>query len=87
MNARELVAWNTRRVRVLRGISSEALAWNAGVDRAYVSRIERGVANASIDVLERIPGALGVEMTELSAIPQADDERPVPLPGGRRRSR
>jgi transcriptional regulator with XRE-family HTH domain len=54
MNARELVAWNTRRVRVSRGFSSEALAANAGVDRAYVSRIERAVANASIDVLERI---------------------------------
>ena len=87
MNARELVAWNTRRIRVLRGISSEALAANAGVDRAYVSRIERAVANASIDVLERIATVLAVEMAELFAIPQADDERPKPLRGGRRRSR
>jgi transcriptional regulator with XRE-family HTH domain len=86
MNARELVAWNVRRIRVLRGFSSELLARDAGVDRAYVSRIERAVANASIDVLERIAGVLGVEMAELFAIPQMGDERPMSLRGGRRRS-
>jgi transcriptional regulator with XRE-family HTH domain len=86
MNARELVAWNTRRVRVSLGISAEALAANAGVDRAYVSRIERAVANASIDVLERIAGVLVVEVAELFAVPAPHEERPKPLGGGRRRS-
>jgi transcriptional regulator with XRE-family HTH domain len=87
MNARELVAWNVRRIRVRRGISSEALAADAGVDRAYVSRIERAVANPTIDVLERIARVLGVEMAELFAVPKPDEERPEPLRGGRRRSR
>jgi transcriptional regulator with XRE-family HTH domain len=87
MNARELVAWNTRRIRVSRAISSEALAANAGVDRAYVSRIERGVANATVDVLERIARVLGVEMAELFAVPAPHEERPKPLGGGRRSAR
>lgn len=87
MNARELVAWNVRRIRVLRGISSEALAANADVDRSYTSRLERGVANPSIDVLERLAGVLEVEMVELFAVPEPNEERPEPLPGGRRRSR
>jgi len=86
MNARELVAWNTRRVRVSRAISSERLATDAGVDRAYVSRIERAVANASIDVLERIAGVLVVKVAELFAVPAPHEERPKPLGGGRRRS-
>jgi transcriptional regulator with XRE-family HTH domain len=60
MNARQLVAWNIRRIRVRRGISSEALAAESGVDRAYVSRIERAVANPTIHVLERIAGVLEV---------------------------
>ena len=85
MNARELVAWNIRRIRVRRGNSSETLAAESGVDRAYVSRIERAVANPTIDVLERIAGALEVEMAELFAIPEPHEERPMPLPGGRRR--
>jgi transcriptional regulator with XRE-family HTH domain len=86
MNVRELVAWNVRRIRVSRGISSEKLAADAGVDRAYVSRIERAVANASIDVLERIARVLEVEMAELFAVPGPDEQRPKPLGGGRRRS-
>lgn len=84
MNARDLVAWNVRRLRVLRGISSEALAAEADVDRAYVSRIERAVANPTIDILERIARVLGVEMAELFSIPARGEERPAPLPGGRR---
>jgi transcriptional regulator with XRE-family HTH domain len=87
MNARELVAWNVRRIRVLRGISSERLAADARVDRAYVSRIERGVANPTIDVLDRLTRVLRVETAELFAVPEPHEERPEPLPGGRRSSR
>src|SRR3954452_16928760 len=87
MNAREVVAWNVRRLRVLRGISSETLAADADVDRAYVSRIERGVANPTIDVLERLAGVLGVGGGELFAIRGPHEERPEPLRGGRRGKR
>ena len=87
MKAREIVAWNVRQLRVRRGISSEALATLADVDRAYVSRIERAVANPTIDILERIAQVLGVEMAELFAVPGPRAARPAPLPGGRRHSR
>ncbi len=87
MNAHELVAWNVRRIRVLRGISSERLAAESVVDRAYVSRIERAVANPSVDVLERIAKVLRVEIAELLTVPDPNEERPEPLPGGRRRRR
>jgi transcriptional regulator with XRE-family HTH domain len=73
-------------IRVLRGTSSENLAADADFNRAYVSRIERAVANPTIDVLERIAGVLKVEMAELFAVPQPDEERPKPLPGGRHRN-
>jgi transcriptional regulator with XRE-family HTH domain len=68
-------------------MSSEALAAEADVDRAYASRIERTVANPTIDVLERIARVLEVEMAELFAVPQPTEARPEPLRGGRRRSR
>ncbi len=87
MNARDLVAWNVRRIRVLRGISSETVAADADVDRAYMSRIERAVANPTIDVLERIAGVLEVEIAELFAVPKPHEERPEPLRGGRRPKR
>jgi transcriptional regulator with XRE-family HTH domain len=49
-----------------------------------MSRLERGVANPSIDVLERIAKVLEVEMAELFAVPDPLEERQEPLPGGRR---
>ena len=85
MNAREVVAWNVRRLRVDRGVSSEALATAASLDRAYVGRIERGMANATVDVLERLASTLGIEIAALFAVPPSHAERPLPLPGGRPR--
>jgi transcriptional regulator with XRE-family HTH domain len=85
MNARELVAWNIRRLRVDRGISAEILAADASVDRAYMSQIERGIANPTIDVLERIATALHVELVELFVVPPPGEGPPKPLSGGRRK--
>ena len=87
MNGRELVAWNVRRLRVERGVSAEALAAQSGVDRAYVSRIERTLANPTVDILERLASVLGVEVADLFAVPSPSDRAPEPLPGGRRSRR
>jgi transcriptional regulator with XRE-family HTH domain len=87
MNARDLVAWNIRRLRVARGTSAETLAADADVDRAYMSQIERGLGNPTIDVLERIAAVLHVELTELFTLPLPGENPPKPLPGGRRRKK
>ena len=44
-------------------MSQEALALTAEVDRTYVSQLERGVANPSLLILQRIAEALGLELT------------------------
>ncbi|WP_330166426.1 helix-turn-helix domain-containing protein [Rhizobium sp. C4] len=46
-------------------MSQETLAHEAGIDRTYISSIERGVYATSIDVLDRLAKALGVEASEL----------------------
>jgi len=45
--------------------SQETLAFEAHVDRTYISAIERGVANPSIETLANICYALGVTLAEL----------------------
>ena len=57
MKAGALVARNIRRLRVARGLSQEALAVDAEIDRTYVSRLERGLENPSVAVLERLARA------------------------------
>lgn len=45
--------------------SQETLAFEAHVDRTYISAIERGVANPSIETLANICYALNVTLAEL----------------------
>jgi len=51
-----------RAVRRERGLSQEALADRAGLDRTYVGGIERGERNVSILNLEKISCALNVDI-------------------------
>jgi transcriptional regulator with XRE-family HTH domain len=77
------VARNIRRLRVLRGHSQEDLADDAKIDRTYVSRLERGLENPTVAVLERLAAALGCEIRELFDASRV--ARPQkPLPSGRR---
>lgn len=47
------------------GLSQEELAEKAGIDRTYVSQIERGISNPSLVVLVKLSQALGVEVVDL----------------------
>jgi len=83
MNARALFAWNLRRLRVDRGISQESLATDAGIDRAYISELERMRGNATLDMLDRIAKVLDVEIGEFFRRVQTGSKRAKGLPSGR----
>jgi len=82
MTARETVAHNVRRLRVARGVSAEMLAADAQMDKAYLSQIERGLGNPTVDMLEKLAGALEVELGEFFTPP--GDVAPKPLRAGRK---
>ncbi len=65
MRSREILAQNLRRLRKLRGLSQEELAYTAGIDRTYASALEREVYAASVDVLDQLANALDVKPAEL----------------------
>jgi transcriptional regulator with XRE-family HTH domain len=54
-----------RELRLAQGMSQEAFADHCGFARSYMSRIERGTANPSLDAVEVLAKALGVEVTDL----------------------
>lgn len=83
MNGRELISWNMRRLRGEKGISQERLANEAGVDRTYVSRLERMKENPSIGILEKIANTLGAHVSELLLEP-VDGEKLKQVPAGRK---
>jgi methanogenic corrinoid protein MtbC1/DNA-binding XRE family transcriptional regulator len=48
--------------------SQQELAERAGIDRTYVSGLERGVQNPSLEVLNRVCSALGIRLDRLVAV-------------------
>ena len=53
----------------------------------YVSRLERGLENPTVAVLEKIARALSANIEELFKTPRAGEPAPRPLKGGRRPKR
>jgi transcriptional regulator with XRE-family HTH domain len=61
-----------RRLREKQGYSQEKFAHRAGIDRAYMSEVERGLTNVSLELIERIAKALDIRMGQL--LTEADKE-------------
>ncbi|MCD1636271.1 helix-turn-helix transcriptional regulator [Martelella mediterranea] len=51
--------------RIALGISQEELAMRIGADQAYVSRVEAGQVNATLDTADQIALALQTGLAEL----------------------
>jgi transcriptional regulator with XRE-family HTH domain len=84
MKAQQLVARNIRRLRVARKLSQESLAVDAGIDRTYVSRLEREMENPTIGVLEKLAAALEADIVEFFDRAAVGRGPVKPLPSGRR---
>ena len=65
MRIREVFARNLRKARHDKGLSQEALAHEAEVDRTYISALERGVYGATIDMVDKLAMVLQVEASAL----------------------
>ena len=65
MEIRETFAKNLRKLRQAKKMSQEELAHRADLDRTYISSLERCVYSPSIEVLDRLATALGVEIIDL----------------------
>lgn len=62
MNLAEHFGAAVRRHRELLRLSQEELAGRAKIDRTYISGVERGARNPTLEVMQRIAEALGVDL-------------------------
>jgi len=62
---RKTLGHNIRRLRLATGLSQEELADRAGLHRTYISSVERGERNVSVDNIFLLARALGVEAADL----------------------
>ncbi|UJF22034.1 helix-turn-helix domain-containing protein [Shewanella sp. OMA3-2] len=64
MILRQATALVLRDFRLEAGLSQEQLARQSGIDRTYISGVERGIRNITLDSLETIVLALGITQIE-----------------------
>jgi transcriptional regulator with XRE-family HTH domain len=62
---RQKFGFRIKELRLASGMTQEAFADHCGFARTYMSRIETGGANPSLDAIKVLADALDVEMTAL----------------------
>jgi transcriptional regulator with XRE-family HTH domain len=74
-NGRAALAARLRSLRLRRKLTQASLAERAGMDRSYLSGIERGRHNVPLDTLCRLAWALGLDVRDLISAPPASARR------------
>lgn len=64
-----------RKARQAANLTQENLAFEAGVDRTYVSQLENGRKSPTLDVVFRLCNALGISASELVARVEASQSK------------
>ena len=65
MNIKKRFGLNLKNLREQKGWSQEKLAEKSGLHRTYISGLERGIRNPTIDILQEVANALGVTPSDL----------------------
>ncbi|MDO8981310.1 MAG: helix-turn-helix transcriptional regulator [Afipia sp.] len=65
LSAKRILARNLRRLRLERALSQDDLAAEAGLRQALISAIEVGTANPTLESLDRLASALGIDLAVL----------------------
>jgi transcriptional regulator with XRE-family HTH domain len=75
MDLRQVFAANLRRLRHERGITQENLAYESDVNRTYISKLEKGVSFAGLEIIGKFAAVLQVEPAELLKLPVSRSKR------------
>ena len=73
-----LLGARIKELRKRAGLSQDQLAEQVGIESKYLSRLEVGKRNPSLDTLERIADALEIEMKTLFDFAHHDAEATTP---------
>ena len=57
-----------KKLRMDKSISQENLALQANIDRTYISDIEKGERNISVEILEKLANTLEISISDLFSL-------------------
>ncbi|MCG8573459.1 MAG: helix-turn-helix domain-containing protein [Flavobacteriales bacterium] len=69
----EIVIYNLKRLRAEKGWSQTKLGELSGIDPSYISRIEKGKYNVSLEALDKLARAFEVDAYELLQYKKVDE--------------
>ena len=69
MDLRHVFAANLRRLRHAKGLSQEALAYEAGVNRTYMSKLEKGGSYVGLEIIGKLADVLEAEPADFLRLP------------------
>jgi transcriptional regulator with XRE-family HTH domain len=64
MDLRDIFAANLRRFRQNRDLSQEELAYEADINRTYISKLETGSTHVGLEIIGKLADVLKVEPME-----------------------
>ena len=70
MSIQSLLGLNVRLAREGKGWSQDRLSEESGLHRTYISGVERGVRNPTIEVVQQLANALGICVENLVTEPR-----------------
>lgn len=76
MDLREVFATNLRQLRHNKGISQEDLAYEADINRTYISKLEKGMSYPGLEIIGKLATVLGVEPAALLKLPARKKKKP-----------
>jgi transcriptional regulator with XRE-family HTH domain len=65
MDLRQIFATNLIRARRAKGLSQENLAYEADVNRTYISKLEKGSTYVGLEIIGKLSAVLGIEPADL----------------------
>ena len=65
-SSKQKLGKKVRELRTAKGWTQEKLEEHSGLDRTYISDIERGVRNPSLKSLEKLAKALKIKVSDLT---------------------
>jgi transcriptional regulator with XRE-family HTH domain len=86
VGTRETIGPRLRHIRQQKGMTVEALAAAAGLDKGFLSRLERGSKQPSVDTVLRLSAALEVPVGQLFGEQTTEDTVRISRASGRDRS-
>ncbi|MDX6806610.1 helix-turn-helix transcriptional regulator [Terrihabitans rhizophilus] len=82
MDIHHLFGKNVRHFRLKQGMTQQELAFRAKLEVAYVSKLERGLKNATLETISAVSIALAIQPSSL--FDELGSEAPEPIKGGRK---